>query len=158
MDLILWRHADAGDAVVDPVADLQRRLTHRGRKQAERVAEWLEARLPDRYLILSSPAARTVETAAALAGKRKFDDGLLPGRDVADHLAALHWPDGPESKVRHIVLVGHQPTLGRLASLLLGGQEADWSFRKGAVWWLSTRDRDGRQQVVLRAAITPELA
>ncbi|HQY27494.1 MAG TPA: histidine phosphatase family protein, partial [Burkholderiaceae bacterium] len=62
------------------------------------------------------------------------------------------------SRSRHVVVVGHQPTLGRLASLLMTGQEADWSIRKGAIWWLSTREREGRGQVVLRAVMAPDLA
>ena len=156
MDLILWRHADAGDALADPVADLDRRLSDRGRKQAERVARWLHARLPERYLVLSSPAARTRETAEALGGKLKLDERLAPDVDVADHLAALNWPEGPEARIKHVVLVGHQPTLGRLASLLLSGAEADWSIKKGAVWWLSTREREGRAQIVVRAVIGPD--
>ena len=157
MDLILWRHADAGDSLADPVADLKRKLTDRGRKQSERAARWLQARLPERYLVLSSPALRTTETAAALGVKCRIDERLAPGSDVAHHLAALNWPDGPETRTRHIVLVGHQPGLGRLASLLLAGAEADWSIKKGGIWWLSTREREGRSQIVLRAAIAPDL-
>lgn len=157
MDLILWRHADAGDPFADPAADLERRLSERGRKQAERVARWLQARLPERCLVLSSPAARTRETAAALGAKVKIDPRLAPGLDVADHLAALNWPEGPEMRMRHVVLVGHQPVLGRLASLLLSGSEADWSIKKGSIWWLSTREREGRAQIVLRAVIGPDL-
>ena len=158
MDLILWRHADAGDSTSDAAADFQRRLTDRGRKQAERVGRWLQGRLPERYVLIASPAPRAAETAAALGGKLRTDVRLAPGADVADYLAALNWPGGPEARMRHIVLVGHQPTLGRLASLLLAGSEADWSIKKGAVWWLSTREREGQEQVVLRAAIAPDLA
>src|SRR5690606_24189168 len=100
---------------------------------------------------------RTRETAEALGGKLELDERLAPDVDVADHLAALNWPEGPGARVKHVVLVGHQPTLGRLASLLLSGTEADWSIRKGSVWWLSTREREGRAQIVLRAVIGPEL-
>lgn len=157
MDLILWRHADAGDSVDDPKADLERRLTDRGRKQADRVARWLLARLPERYLVLASPAARARETAAALGAKARTEPRIAPGLDVADHLAALNWPEGPEARMRHVVLVGHQPQLGRLASLLLSGNEADWSVKKGSIWWLSTREREGRAQIVLRAVIGPDL-
>jgi len=157
MDLILWRHADAGDAVDDSAADLERRLTDRGRKQADRVARWLLARLPERYIVVSSPAPRARETAAALGVKVRVDERLAPGSDVVHHLAALNWPDGLEARVRHVVLVGHQPAMGRMASLLLAGAEADWSIRKGAAWWLSTREREGRAQVVLRAVIAPDL-
>ena len=55
------------------------------------------------------------------------------------------------------MIVGHQPSLGRLASLLLAGQEADWSIKKGALWWLTNRVRRGDAQTVLRAMIPVEL-
>jgi phosphohistidine phosphatase len=59
----------------------------------------------------------------------------------------------PES----VVIVGHQPTLGAVASFLLSGEEAYWSIRKGALWWLSDRDRGGASSVMLRAVIGPDL-
>jgi phosphohistidine phosphatase len=158
VDLILWRHADAGDSLDDPKADLERRLTGRGRKQAARVARWLQARLPERFVVLSSPAVRTRETAAALGVDARIDPRLAPDRGAAEHLAALNWPEGLEGKARHVVLVGHQPALGRLASRLLTGAEAEWSIKKGAIWWLSTREREGDAQVVLRTVIPPDLA
>jgi phosphohistidine phosphatase SixA len=33
-----------------------------------------------------------------------------------------------------VIVVGHQPTLGQLATLLLAGVEADWTIKKGAIW------------------------
>ena len=56
-----------------------------------------------------------------------------------------------------VVVVGHQPTLGRVASRLLSGVEADWPMRKGGVWWFSSRDRDGVEQAVLRAVLSADL-
>ena len=56
-----------------------------------------------------------------------------------------------------MLIVGHQPSLGRMASLLLAGQEADWSIKKGALWWLTNRVRRGDSQTVLRAMIPVEL-
>ena len=50
-----------------------------------------------------------------------------------------NWPDSREP----VLVVGHQPTLGAVASFLLSGEEAYWSVRKGAVWWLSNRDKRG---------------
>ena len=78
---------------------------------------------------------------------------LAPGASVEDVLRAVRWPDGKSV----VVVVGHQPTLGWVARRLLGGVEADWPIRKGGVWWFSSRDRDGVEQVVLRAAMNPEL-
>lgn len=153
MNLILWRHAEAEDA--EP--DLARKLTPRGRKQAARVAAWLDEHLPKPYAVISSPAARARQTAQALSERYAVDPRIAPDADVAHYIAASEWPLGPEAASGTVVLVGHQPTLGRLASLLLSGEERDWTVRKGAVWWLSTRDREGSEQVVLRAVLGPDL-
>ena len=149
MDLILWRHAEAEPG--DP--DLGRRLTSKGLKQAERMAAWLEPRLPDTTRILVSPAARTQQTALALGRKFKVVDEIAPGASAAALLAAAGWPDGRET----VLVVGHQPTLGEVAATLLTGDAAGWSLRKGAVWWLSNRNRDGDSAVVLKLAIGPDL-
>ena len=74
-----------------------------------------------------------------------------------DTLAAARWPDSREA----VLLVGHQPALGQLAAHLIGGpsslESAPWTVRKGAVWWLRHRVRDGEASVVLVAVHTPEL-
>lgn len=148
MDLILWRHADAHPG--EP--DLQRALTGKGRRQAALIAVWLEKHLPESARILASPATRTVETAEALGRKYKIAKELAPGAQAAGHLAAADWPDN-----RHpVVLVGHQPALGRLAALLMFGEEQELSMRKGSVWWLTNRSREDGHKVVLRAAVCPE--
>lgn len=154
MNLILWRHAEAEDGPVD----LKRALTGRGRKQAERMARWLREHLPDRFEVLASPAVRTCETADALGVEYRTDRRLLPDSDVAHHLAAIEWPEGSAKARGTLIVVGHQPTLGRLAALLMSDHEHDWSIRKGAIWWLSTRERESAQQLVLRAVIGPEMA
>jgi phosphohistidine phosphatase len=148
MDLILWRHAEAEPG--EP--DLGRRLTSKGIKQAERMGAWLEHHLPDSARILVSPADRAQQTALGLKRKFKTVDDLAPGASVAAVLAVANWPDAREP----VVLVGHQPTLGTVASFLMSGEEAYWSVRKGAVWWLSNRDRSGPSAVVLRVVIGPE--
>jgi phosphohistidine phosphatase len=153
MELILWRHAEAEIGL----PDLGRRLTPRGEKQARRVAEWLHAQLPASARVLVSPATRAQQTAHALAcvGHRKLKtvDSLAPEASMRDVLAAADWP---RSKVP-VVLVGHQPTLGQVASFLLAGEMQDWSVKKAGVWWLSGRERSGVEQTVLRAVIGPDL-
>ena len=149
VDLILWRHADAAEGG----RDLERKLTAKGRKQAARVAEWLAARLPSRYLLLASPARRACETADALGTRYKIVERLAPGAATADILEAAGWPAHKGA----VIVVGHQPDLGQAAALLLAGAGADWSIRKGGLWWLSNRERGGQPQVVLRAAIAPDL-
>ena len=149
MDLILWRHADAEEGG----RDLERKLTTKGRKQAARMGAWLTKRLPSRFQLLVSPARRARETADALGVRYKISDRLAPGAAPADILEAAGWP----SRKGAIVVVGHQPDLGRAAAFLLSATAAEWSVKKGALWWISDRERDGRHQVVLRAVMSPDL-
>ena len=148
MDLILWRHAEAEAG--EP--DLGRRLTAKGIKQAERVATWLDSHLPDTTRVLVSPADRAQQTALALKRKFRIVPELAPGAAPSAVLAAAGWPDSREP----VLVVGHQPTLGEVSALLLSGDAQGWSMRKGAVWWLSNRVRDGNAGVVLKVAIGPD--
>ena len=65
--------------------------------------------------------------------------------------------EGKVSRGGTAILIGHQPTLGRLAALLLAGDEADWAVKKGAVWWFTARVRDGEIGTVLKAVAHPDL-
>lgn len=150
MDLILWRHAEA----LDTVPDARRKLSSRGERQAMQMAQWLRPRLPKHTRILVSPATRTQQTAQALGLPFETSAGLATDASVADLIAATEWPTAGGA----ILVVGHQPTLGRLAALLLSGQEADWTVKKGSVWWFSNRVRDGETQTVLRACLGADLA
>jgi phosphohistidine phosphatase len=148
MDLILWRHADAEPG--EP--DLGRPLTAKGVRQAERMAAWLDGRLPDGCRILVSPAERAQQTAHALGRKFKTVPEIAPGATAAAVLAAAGWPDAREARL----IVGHQPTLGETAALLLSGSDAPWGMRKAAAWWLSNRAREEGAGVVLKVVIGPD--
>jgi phosphohistidine phosphatase len=148
VDLILWRHAEAEPG--EP--DLGRRLTAKGQKQAERMAAWLERHLPDTCRILVSPADRAQQTALALKRKFKTIPDLGPGATPEAVLAIANWPDARETAL----VVGHQPTLGEVAALLLSGEPAYWSIKKGGVWWLSNRVRADDSGVVLRVVLGPD--
>ena len=154
MDIVLWRHAEAESGEPDE----GRKLTPKGEKQAKRVAEWLHNRLPDTAKILSSPAKRAQQTAQALAEashrKVRTVEALAPDATVDEMLDAVGWTAGKGT----IVVVGHQPTMGRIASRLLAGEERDWPVKKGAVIWISHRESNGDPEPFLRAAIGPELA
>ena len=151
MDLIIWRHAEAHEAAPGE-DDLQRALTPRGRKQAERMAAWLEAQLPQGTRILSSPAVRADQTVRALGRKYKVRDALSPGASVQDVLETSGWPDAKYP----VLLVGHQPSLGGLIAQLLQMPDAACAIRKGSVWWLRNRSREGQDQTVLMAVTSPE--
>ncbi len=145
MDLILWRHADAESGMPDE----ERRLTAKGIKQAERIAAWLKERLPKDAVILASPARRARETAQALTKKFEVIEEIGTAAAPQAILKAAGWPHGEGT----VVVVGHQPTLGQAAALALSGGVAEWSIKKGAIWWLARRDRE----TILRAVIAPDL-
>ena len=149
MDLILWRHAEAEDGAPDRA----RELTPRGRKQARAVARWLAKRLPEDARIVVSPAVRAQQTAAALERAVEIEPRVDVGAAPHEVLTAAGWPEGGGT----VLVVGHQPTLGQAAALALTGAHGNWPVKKGAIWWLRRRVRDGEVEVALRAVIGPDL-
>lgn len=149
MDLILWRHADAQDGS----PDMDRPLTAKGRAQAKLMAAWLNGRLPKGARILVSPALRTLQTADALEREYEVIQDLAPGEDATHVLNAAGWPDARGA----VLVVGHQPTLGETASLLLFDEAHGMSIKKAGVIWLTNRVRGEAPQTLLKAAMTPDL-
>ena len=151
MDLILWRHAEAFE-MREVEDDLARSLTAKGERQAQRMAEWLNQRLAHSTRILVSPAVRCQQTAKALGKKFKTAPELAPDGNGEGLLKAARWPDGTEP----VLLIGHQPTLGLVASYVLSELPQVWTIKKGAVWWIRGRQREGQPQVILQAVQAPD--
>ena len=153
MDLILWRHAHA-HLLRDNETDAERRLTTKGERQAQRMAVWLNQRLPDSTRVLVSPAQRCQQTAAALGRIFKTVEALGPECGLDDLLQAARWPNAAEP----VLVVGHQPTLGLVAAQLISGLPQAWSVKKGAVWWLRQRENEegGVSEVTLQAVQGPD--
>jgi phosphohistidine phosphatase len=152
MELVLWRHAEAEDGI----PDMKRALTDKGRRQAARVAKWLRPRLEGQWEILVSPATRTRQTADALG--LDYDVRIPLGTSATEEalLREAGWPGNG----KNVMIVGHQPTLGRVAARLLTGQAGELTIRKGALCWFS--GKPGRLAEVngtlLRAVIGPDFA
>jgi len=150
MELILWRHAEAEDP--GPKGDFARELTRKGRKQAERMAEWLRPRLEGEGRVVVSPAARAIQTVTPLGLDYEVVPQIDPSRSAPDLLRAVAWPKG-----ERVVAVGHNPTFGEVAAQLLGSPDGEVAFKKGAVWWFATRSRDEGIETVLKAVMTPDM-
>lgn len=152
MDLVLWRHAEAQEGA-DGGDDMARALTPRGDKQAARMARWLDRQLPDSTRIFVSPARRAQQTVAALGRKYKLTPELAPDASAAQLLDLVQWPDGKGV----VLVVGHQPTLGQTIAQLLGLNASECAVKKGALWWLRSREREAQSQTVLVTVQSPEL-
>jgi phosphohistidine phosphatase len=152
MELVLWRHADAEDGILD----MKRELTDKGRKQAARVAKWLRPRMEDKWDILVSPAVRARQTADALDLPYDVRIPLGPSATEDALLREAGWP----ANGRNVLIIGHQPTLGRVAARLLTGHLGDLTIKKGAAWWFTGRidPQAHLSETLLRAVIGPDFA
>lgn len=153
MEIILWRHAEAEDGA----DDMARALTARGVRHAARVGRWLGTQVNGSWRILVSPALRARQTAAGLGMPFSIEPGIAPGAPASAVLQASGWPDGRSN----VIIVGHQPTLGEVAALLMTGSRADVAIRKGAAWWFSVPaagSRGAAREVRLKAVVGPEVA
>ena len=117
MRLYLVRHAKAAPGEPDEL----RRLTPEGLEQARSLAEQLRADGVQPDAILTSPFRRARETGAELARAlgvgAEPDERLAPGASVEDVRSAV------EGRGEQVVVVGHQPDCGQIASELSGGPE-----------------------------------
>lgn len=147
MDLILWRHAEAEAHVAegDVEGDLRRALTPKGKRHAARVGAWLHRQLPEDVRVLSSPARRCVQTVEALGRNYKLVGALAPDSGAEAIIEAAGWPEHRQP----VLIVGHQPLLGQVASLVLCGGKQDWRIRKAGVFWITHKNSDGVAYVKL---------
>ena len=163
MNLLLWRHADAEEGF----PDVQRKLSAQGEQQARQVAAWVARHAPHDLRLVCSPAQRCQQTAQALSdllGRPYEIDARLDTRASALQLLAVASEAQAEKlPASSVLLVGHQPTLGQLAAYLLAGEEAEWTVKKGALWWFSCTKLvtnaffSSAGRVTLQAMIVPEL-
>ena len=118
MEIYLVRHAHAVDEAEDP----KRPLSKRGRKQVERLARFLNKTdaLPVQHF-WHSALARSRQTAELLVAEMSLSarliqvDGLEGGDDPAQIAERLKTRRTP------IAIVGHEPHLSALATLLVAG-------------------------------------
>jgi phosphohistidine phosphatase len=156
MELILVRHAIAAPAASGKEDDL-RPLTVEGRNKMRRGARGLHAVAPHVDAIYSSPLIRTMETASIIARlypslKIKEIDQLLPYAPTA-HL--MQWLSRQPMKGA-IVLVGHEPDMGRLASSALAETKNSFHHvKKGGACCVVFEKQIAEGNGLLRWALAP---
>jgi phosphohistidine phosphatase len=141
MNLYLLRHAIALDRSAWKKADSDRPLTDHGVRKMKRIARGVLALDVKVDAILTSPYRRAYDTAAIVARAMDAEAKLRISRSLAS--------DGdPKALVRHlardfrtwesILLVGHEPYLGRLAGTLTAGSpEVSLTLKKGGICLLA---------------------
>ena len=155
--LYLVRHGIAEQG--GEVEDAQRALTPKGRARMAAIARGLRTLKVRPNLILTSPLRRAQETAAILARglgnvemtelSQLAENGVHPA-DLGHLLAGYQGVD-------EVMVVGHQPGLGKLASFLLTGsaEGCAMEFKKGGLACLSAEAGRELQRYRLEWLLTP---
>jgi len=159
MNLYIIRHAiaiDEGTPEYDN--DSERPLSDKGKKKMRQIAKGLRALGVDFDLILSSPYLRAKETAEILAEVSRtkadvaFSENLIPMGDPDLLISEMN----EKYSANSIALIGHEPHLSSLISLLVSDNASlDITLKKGGVCRLSADDLHHTRKATLEWLITP---
>jgi len=136
MKILLVRHGIAMDRAEWSGADAERPLTDKGREKMKENVKGMKRMGIETDWILTSPYRRTYDTAQIIAKEFKKTEALKISRSLQ--------PDGdPQKLMKHLAmhfkawesltLVGHEPYLSKLTSVLIGGNNLSMDFKKGGV-------------------------
>jgi phosphohistidine phosphatase len=158
MDLFILRHAVAVECGTPGYRrDRDRPLTPEGEKKMRRIAKGLQAL----DVILSSPFVRAKRTAEIVAELFQAEDHLVFTDALAvggDHCVLIKELQSHFSKSRSILLVGHEPSLSTLISILLGGDsQLPITLKKGGVCKLSVDTLTDGRCATLEWLLTPNV-
>jgi len=140
--------------------DSERPLTGKGERKVWMIAEAMEAMKISFDLILSSPLVRARQTAEivaeALKAKKRLEltDTLAP-QESAEPLVEFLNDQRPEPA--DVLLVGHEPFLSGLISLLLSGDyESGILLKKGGFCKMSVNELRHGKCATLEWLLTPK--
>jgi len=156
--LHVLRHAEAEE--LSPTGrDADRRLTDAGRKRMKAVARAIARMEPEYDAILVSPLVRSRQSAEPVAeacgfrGELTESRSLLPGADPEEVLREL-----AHLGAENILLVGHQPHLGRLLGRLVSGRrDVEIPMKKAGLAELSTGSDPMLERAELKFYLPPKL-
>ncbi len=152
MFIYLVQHAKAKSEEADPA----RPLCEKGLSDITKTASYASGLNTGINEIFHSPKLRAKQTAQVLADYLKPSKGLMETGGLKPNDDPAAWAERLRGMTDNIMLVGHLPQLGKLASLLLCGN-ADKNvvdFRMAGIVCLK-RDENGAWS--LQWMITPEI-
>ena len=151
MKLVLVRHGDAGDAnefAQTGQPDHLRPLSDKGREQMRAVAEGLLKLVPKCDVVATSPYTRAMQTTEiVLAAYERSDAETTSVLEPEAQPSAFEVWIEEHSSAHVVIVVGHEPHLGLLATwLMTGSGRSRVEFKKGGACLLAfdgvaTQDR-----------------
>ncbi|HEY8176357.1 MAG TPA: histidine phosphatase family protein [Gemmatimonadaceae bacterium] len=160
MKLVIVRHADAGDRdewekTGEP--DELRPLSDKGRKQMKSAADGLRALVPKCDVVVTSPYTRAVQTAEIVSEVYDApveETSALEPESAPDDF--VHWLR-ERGDVDVVIVAGHEPHLGGLATwLMTGASESHVEFKKGGACLLEFEGQVKKGDGVLRWLMGPK--
>lgn len=119
MRLYLIQHGEAESKDVDP----ERHLTQKGKRDAEKVAAFLEHLALSLGAVWHSGKARARETAEIMSRPVKLEQGVVEREGLGPMDPVGPVGEAVRSGGRDVMLVGHMPFVSKLASALITGDE-----------------------------------
>jgi len=161
MKLYILRHGIAVDHGAPGYArDADRPLTPEGERKLARIADAMEALELSFDLILSSPYTRARQTAEIVAEaldarkRLEFSEDLTPDGSFKK---LIEWINCLKSPPDNLLLVGHEPHLSGLISLLLSGDSGmSVVMKKGGLCKLSIESLKHGRCAALEWLLTPK--
>jgi phosphohistidine phosphatase len=162
MELYILRHAIAEPLTASVKGgDSERKLTEEGVRKMRRAARGMKAAKLSFDVILSSPHVRAKQTAEIVADvfglekRLELLPALTPDGNPKELLDALSHKHG---KRKRVLLVGHEPYLSRLISVLISGDtRITIEFKKGGLCKLSAGALEYGRCATLEWLLTPGL-
>jgi phosphohistidine phosphatase len=157
--LLLLRHGIAEDAERDQ-RDEDRRLTSEGKRKLRNAVGGMRMTGIPVEVILTSPLRRARETAEIVAEGYDGDaDAVIvtPALNPAGGTDAVFAVLAEHNESAAIMLVGHQPDMGELASTLLAGTPTlvQLPFKKAGLAGITVASLPPRSAGVLEFFVTP---
>ena len=161
MNLFVLRHGIAADLVTLGLAnDADRPLTPEGERKVSQIAEAMGKLELSFDLMLSSPylrARRTAEIVVERLGagtKLELSDLLTPGGSTK---RLVEVPNCAQPAPESVLLVGHEPYLSELISLLVAGKESfGVVMKKGGLCKLTIKSLKHGRCAALQWLLTPK--
>jgi phosphohistidine phosphatase len=157
MDIYILRHGIAVERGTPGYKkDSDRPLTKEGVEKMEQIAQAMLALGLHFDLILSSPYARAEQTARivarALDEEVTFTNHLMSDGNALELVAEIN-----DEKPQSVLLVGHEPDLSRLISVLvIGSTDASIELKKGGLCKLTSDRLTFGQCATLNWLLTPK--
>src|SRR3989442_2529383 len=157
MEIYVLRHGIAVERVTPGYKkDSDRPLTKEGEEKMHQIAQAMLAMELKFDLILSSPYDRAARTAQIVADhlddEVTFTDFLVPDGKPLELIRDIN-----DRKPQRVLLVGHEPDLsGMISVLVTGGSDASIELKKGGLCRLTAEKLSFGQCATLNWLLTPK--